>query len=215
MIRCCHGNPLQAFERGRAKRDPPGAFARPQPSRHCRRPGPASTVSRELSRNAGGAGYDAPSAQRDYHRRRRRGRRKLAPRTPLWEPVAMDLCRGWSPEQIAGRRRAMHPDEPALRVSHETVYLALYALPRGGLRKSLLGQLRQGRKALRPRGRGADRRGGLRSVSPFFAKPDGTSQSPSGAKNWRQPCLRRPAPVLRPPRHRDSAALRLSPWLPH
>jgi len=36
----------------------------------------------------------------------------------------------------------------------------------------------------------------------------------SGAENWRLPCLRRPAPVLRQPRLRDSAALRLSPRLP-
>src|SRR5512137_469485 len=129
-----------------------------------------STVSRELSRNAGGAGYDAPSAHRDY-RKRRQGRRKLAPGTPLWEPVVMDLCRGWSPEQIAGRRRAMHPEEPALRVSHETVYLALYALPRGELRKALLGQLRQGRKARRPRGRGADRRGGLPNMTSIHERP--------------------------------------------
>ena len=40
----------------------------------------------------------------------------------------------------------------------------------------------------------------LQGASPFFAKPDGTSKSPSGAKNWRRPCLRRPAFVLRPPR---------------
>ena len=131
---------------------------------------PASTVSREVARNAGGAGYDPSSAQQGY-RQRRRGRRKLAPGTPLWEPVVMDLCRGWSPQQVAGRRRAMHPDEPALRVSHETVYLALYALPRGELRKALLGQLRQGRKARRPRGRGADRRGGLPNMTPIHERP--------------------------------------------
>ena len=29
-------------------------------------------------------------------------------------------------------------------------------------------------------------------VSPLFAKPEGTSESPSGANNWRQLCLRRP-----------------------
>ncbi len=31
---------------------------------------PRSTVSRELARNGGAAGYDAPSAQRRYHQRR-------------------------------------------------------------------------------------------------------------------------------------------------
>ena len=33
---------------------------------------------------------------------------------------------------------------------------------------------------------------GVMIVSPLFAKPEGTSESPSGANNWRQLCLRRP-----------------------
>ena len=65
----------------------------------------------------------------------------------------------------------MHPDEPSRRVSHETVYLALYALPRGELRKDLLGRLRQGGKARRPRGRGADRRGGLPDMVSIHERP--------------------------------------------
>ncbi|MEX3548284.1 MAG: IS30 family transposase, partial [Burkholderia sp.] len=36
-----------------------------------------------------------------------------------------------SPEQIAGILRNINPDEPTLRASHETIYIALYALPRG------------------------------------------------------------------------------------
>ncbi len=65
----------------------------------------------------------------------------------------------------------MHPDEPAQRVSHETIYLALYALPRGELRKSLLATLRQGHKARRPRSRGQDRRGGLRNMTSIHDRP--------------------------------------------
>jgi IS30 family transposase len=132
---------------------------------------PASTISREVARNGVGAAYDAASAHQGHGRRRRRGSRKLAPGTALWDAVVMDLYRGWSPEQIAGRRRAMHPDEPALRASHETVYLALYALPRGELRKALLGQLRQGHKARRPRSRGQDRRGSLVNMTLIHARP--------------------------------------------
>ena len=153
-----------AIQRGRLQGQSPAAIAKTLGR-------PRSTVTRELSRHVGGAAYDAPAAQRGYHRRRRRGHRKLAPGTPLWEPVVMDLCRGWSPEQIAGRRREMHPDDPAQRVSHETVYLALYALPRGELRQDLLGRLRQARKARRPRGRGADRRGGLPDMTPIHERP--------------------------------------------
>jgi IS30 family transposase len=132
---------------------------------------PASTVAREVARNRSESSYDAVAAECGYRRRRHRGRRKLAPGTPLWNPVVMDLYRGWSPEQIAGRQRSMNPDDPTQRVSHETIYLALYALPRGELRKALLGQLRQGHKARRPRSRGQDRRGGLRNMTSIHERP--------------------------------------------
>lgn len=130
-----------------------------------------STISREVARHGARGGYDALAAQRGYHRRRRRGQRKWAPGTPLWTPVVMDLYRGWSPEQIAGRRKAMHPDEPTQRVSHETIYLALYALPRGELRKALLAQLRQGHATRRRRSRGQDRRGGLKNMTSIHDRP--------------------------------------------
>jgi len=132
---------------------------------------PASTVAREVARNQPTTSYDAGAAARRYHRHRWRGRRKLAPGTALWHGVVMDLYRGWSPEQIAGWRRRMYPDEPAHRVSHETIYLALYALPRGELRTALLAQLRQGHKTRRPRGRGQDRRGGLKNMTSIHDRP--------------------------------------------
>jgi IS30 family transposase len=46
-------------------------------------------------------------------------------------------------------------------VCHETIYTALYALPRGELRRELLAHLRQGRQNRRPRSRGTDRRRGF------------------------------------------------------
>ena len=63
-----------------------------------------------------------------------------------------------SPEQIAGILRRMHPKQPLLQVSHETIYSALYAMPRGALRSELVACLRQARKSRRPRARGEDRR---------------------------------------------------------
>ena len=56
----------------------------------------------------------------------------------MWQTVVLSLYRGWSPEQIAGRMRQMYPQDLSQRVSHETIYVALYALPRGELRKDLL-----------------------------------------------------------------------------
>jgi len=53
----------------------------------------------------------------------------------------------WSPEQIAGRLRAMHPDDPDRRVSHETIHTAIHAQPRGGLKAAMIEALRQGKPA--------------------------------------------------------------------
>ena len=51
--------------------------------------------------------------------------------------------RRWSPEQVAHKLRLMHPDDPAARVSHETIYAAIYAQPRGGLKAAMTLALRQ------------------------------------------------------------------------
>ena len=131
-----------------------------------------SSVAREVSRNRTGASYDAVSAQGFSRRRRRLKPHKLEPGQPLWEPVVMGLYRGWSPEQIAGRLSTMHPEDPSQRVSHETIYAALYALPRGELRKALIGQLRQGHQRRRPRSQGQDRRGGLVNMTSIHERPE-------------------------------------------
>jgi IS30 family transposase len=89
----------------------------------------------------------------------------------LWAPVVMGLYRGWSPEQIAGRLRKMNPEDASQRVCHETIYAALYALPRGELRKALLDQLRQGHQSRRPRSQGQDRRGGLVNMTSIHERP--------------------------------------------
>jgi IS30 family transposase len=122
------------------------------------------TISRELGRNLSpfSGGYNPCGAYFGAIRRRseaRRGRRKLELDTPLFAHVAAHLRQGWSPSQIAGRLRRMDPEDQRQRVCHETIYVALYALPRGELRRDLLACLRQGHQKRRPRGRGADRRG--------------------------------------------------------
>ncbi len=59
----------------------------------------------------------------------------------------------------------MHPERPSLQVSHETIYTALYAMPRGELRSQLIACLRQGHKSRRPRARGNDRRGTIPNMT--------------------------------------------------
>lgn len=100
-----------------------------------------------------------------------RALRRLAPDSPLWCDVETLLRQCHSPEQIAGILRRMHPDEPTLRVSHETIYTALYAMPRGALRTELIACLRQARKRRRPRARGEDRRGCIPNMTSIHLRP--------------------------------------------
>lgn len=65
----------------------------------------------------------------------------------------------------------MHPDEPTLQVSHETIYTALYAMPRGELRSALIACLRQARNSRRPRASGADRRGTIPNMTRIHQRP--------------------------------------------
>lgn len=123
-----------------------------------------SAVSREIARNRVGVTYDAVSAGQRTRSRCRRGRRKLVVGTALLQEVHTGLLGGWSPEQIAGRLKQMHPDEPTERVAHETIYSYIYAQPRGELRKTLIAALRQAHKKRLARSRGTDRRGHLRDM---------------------------------------------------
>lgn len=65
----------------------------------------------------------------------------------------------------------MHPDDAHARVSHETIYTALYALPRGTLRREVIAMLRQRRKRRRPRSRGEDRRGRIPNMTSIHVRP--------------------------------------------
>jgi IS30 family transposase len=131
-----------------------------------------STVSREYVRNARGDSYRACLAQRLAGSRARQPRRPRKLRDPwLWQYVQTHLGQGYSPEQIAGRLRREYPDDMRKRLSTETIYVALYVLPRGTLRTELLAALRQARKARRPRSRGTDRRGQLLHLTSIADRP--------------------------------------------
>jgi IS30 family transposase len=114
---------------------------------------PTSTVSREVKAHGGRGGYRAAQAQRAAHRAARRPKpRKLATDPCLGEVVEQRLRKRWSPQQIAGRLRLEHPDDPRWWVSHEAIYQSLYVQGRGGLRAELTAALRTGRARRRPKG---------------------------------------------------------------
>ena len=89
----------------------------------------------------------------------------------LWETVQALLRAQWSPEQIAGILKQGFPNAASYRVSHETIYSAVYLVPRGELRKELIGCLRQGRSTRKPRTRGTDRRGQIPDMQSIHVRP--------------------------------------------
>jgi IS30 family transposase len=112
----------------------------------------ASMISRELARNsdAGGA-YRATTAHPlAYERASRPKPAKLVINVALRTRVELDLEKKYSPEQIAGRLRDDHPDDPEMWVSTETIYQSLYVQSRGGLRRDLAKCLRTGRALRQP-----------------------------------------------------------------
>lgn len=132
-----------------------------------------STVSREVRRNrlASGA-YRAVAAQHRARRRRRYSHgRRLDRNVRLRCWVLQRLRRCWSPEQIARRLQMAFAHDESMRLSHEALYTYLYVLPRGALRRELLGYLRQHRQRRRPRGRGQDRRGQIPEMISIEERP--------------------------------------------
>lgn len=70
----------------------------------------------------------------------------------------------WSPQQISRRLPIDFPQDPAMRISHEAIYQALYVQGRGALRRELTACLRTGRALRVPRAR--TRRRGKSFITP-------------------------------------------------
>ena len=92
-------------------------------------------------------------------------------RPALWTKIQKMLRLRWSPEQISAHLRKTYPD-PAMQVSPETIYAALYVLPRGTLRKELLSLLRRKHKKRKHRGILLhDRRGQIADMVSIHDRP--------------------------------------------
>ena len=133
-----------------------------------------STICRELSRNGSASdGYAFQPAQAACEARRIAARPlpKLHPHGALWRVVCDLLLWRWSPQQIARTLQGMHPEDSSQHVSHETIYNAIYAYPRGELKKQLIALLRQGRSGRRPRSAGQDRRGQIPEMVSIHVRP--------------------------------------------
>ena len=118
-----------------------------------------STISRELSRGRGQRGYRAEQACRKASERAQRSRNARRVDASVWADVAFYLGVQWSPEQIASK----------LQVSHESVYLHVYANKAAG------GDLHKNLRSQKPRRKrhlcGRDRRGQIPNRRPICERP--------------------------------------------
>ena len=135
------------------------------------------TISDEIKRHSGSGPYRAQTADTEaLESRLASGRRsRLAPDGEMFCGI-IDLLRlKWSPEQIAGRRKRVEAGvimESGLQVSHEAIYTAIYALPRGALRKELISCLRQDKPQRGRKPKGTERRGKLCDMTNIKDRPD-------------------------------------------
>jgi transposase, IS30 family len=135
----------------------------------------ASTISGELRRNRDPrtSRYMPERAHQLARDRQRRPKPSKLSRDPvLRERVQRLLERRYSPEQVSGRLTVEHPGDPAMRVSHETIYQSIYVYPRGELRRELKACLRSGRQLRRRRGR-REIRGTIIGAVPIGQRPPG------------------------------------------
>lgn len=143
-----------------------------------------SSITRELARNgwkpassarpvgrptiAGGYSSSQASLRAKKLSAIPRIQRKLVPGNSLWARVRQYLQQGLSPEQIAGTMSRMN--EP-IQLCHETIYQAIYVMPKGKLRTETIALLRFGHNKRRPRSRGCDRRGQIPNMTSIDQRP--------------------------------------------
>lgn len=102
-----------------------------------------STICREIHRNGGLKSYRATEADSTAWERAKRPKVcKLGTNPMLRRIVSRKLKQLWSPKQISGWLKEMHPDDEKSQVSHETIYKTLFIQARGALKKELQKHLR-------------------------------------------------------------------------
>ena len=129
-----------------------------------------STVCREVKANGGRDQYSAWKAHRRARDQARRPKPFKLQAGRLLEQVTRWLRELWSPDEISNRLKIDYPDDPEMRVSHETIYQSLFVQGRGELRRELARCLRTGRTSRKPRGM-RDGRGRLPGMVNIAERP--------------------------------------------
>lgn len=135
---------------------------------------PVSTVTREVWSNCRyKRTYRAERAQSKAlaTRHRQKQLKRLEANGQLEDYVLEKLREKWSPDEIARRLIEDYATDMTMRISHESIYTYIYCLPRGSLKKELIGCLRQERKLRHNRKNAHARRGAIQDAISISERP--------------------------------------------
>ena len=133
-----------------------------------------STISREVKHfSSRGNRYKPWLAHycADYLSVRHNCSRRIASNPKLQSFIVEKLKLRWSPVQISMELKRCHPNNKNMQASHETIYTYLYMLPKGELRKELIGYLRQKKKLRKSRKISIDKRGAIPDMISIHERP--------------------------------------------
>jgi len=109
-----------------------------------------STISREIGRNSVNGRYRPSVAhQRCLSRRSGRPLQRKISHPPLRSEVQRLLSCCWSPDQVSGRLKRVHPEDRRMHVSHQTIYRWLWS--NSAIAEEFAQDLRHGRYRRRKR----------------------------------------------------------------
>ena len=118
-----------------------------------------STISREINKSNtpySSLNAEAFAAGKQYDRRWRKS--KINQNPELKKFIYDHLKLKWSPDQIVTTLKRLFPNNKAMNLSHESIYLHIYVHVKKELKKELIEQLRQKRNYRGDTRRGADKR---------------------------------------------------------
>lgn len=132
-----------------------------------------STIIREINR-CGGREHYSPSKAASHAEKQNgtKGRRRLIDSKPeaLYEAFSR-LFANLSPEQISSSIKRDYLEDPWMRISHESIYRYIYAMPRGELKKVVISYLRKRRRLRKDRKSSHERRGRIIDATPISERP--------------------------------------------
>lgn len=134
-----------------------------------------STISREIRHfSARGTRYKPWLAHycADYLSARHNTGRRISRNPKLHSFIVAKLKLRWSPVQISMELSRCYPNNKDMQASHETIYTYLYLLPKGELRKELIGYLRQKKKLRKSRKINTDKRGTIADMISIHERPE-------------------------------------------